>query len=139
MAELKTQRNDGNVESFLDRVEDGQKRKDSLELLGLMREVTGRVPEMWGESIVGFGTYHYRYESGREGDWFLTGFSPRKQALTVYIMPGLQRYGPLLEKLGRHKTGKSCLYIRRLADIDMAVLRELVTLSVEQLRRERDC
>jgi len=98
-----------------------------------MREVTGCEPKMWGPSIVGFGRYHYKYESGREGDWPLTGFSPRKQALTVYIMAGFRRYEELLDRLGKHKTGKSCLYLKRLEDVDLEVLRELVHESVEQV------
>ena len=95
-----------------------------------MKEVTGSRPKMWGDSIVGFGSCHYKYASGREGDWFVAGFSPRKANLTLYIMAGFSRYKELLAKLGRHKTGKSCLYIKRLADIDLAILRQLVEDSV---------
>jgi hypothetical protein len=101
-----------------------------------MREVTGERPVMWGPSIVGYGQYRYVYESGREGDWMLVGFSPRKTALTLYIMPGFSRYEELMQRLGKHSTGKSCLYLKKLADVDMTVLRELVGASVEHMRRK---
>ncbi|TNE58063.1 MAG: DUF1801 domain-containing protein [Bacteroidetes bacterium] len=133
MAELKTKRNDQDPAAFINRVEDEQKRADSRTILALMQKVTGATPRMWGESIIGFGTYHYKYESGREGDWFLTGFSPRKQNLTLYIMAGFSRYTELLEQLGKYKTGKSCLYIKRLSDIDMEVLETLIRESVEYM------
>ena len=102
-----------------------------------MSEITGEPAEMWGGSIIGFGSYHYVYESGREGDWFLTGFAPRKQSLTLYIMPGFEHYDDLLARLGKHKIGRSCLYINKLADVDMDVLRELVAESVSHMRRTR--
>ncbi len=133
MAELKTRLNDGNVQAFLNSVEDETKRNDSFTLLELMKQLTGETPKMWGNSIVGFGSYHYVYDSGREGDWFKVGFSPRKQNLTIYIMSGFARYEELLQKLGKHKTGKSCLYIKRLDDVDQPVLEELVTSSVEYI------
>lgn len=133
MAELKTQPHEGSVEAFLNGVEDDGKREDAFALLKLMEEVTGEAATMWGDSIVGFGSYHYRYASGREGDWFLTGFSPRKRNLTLYIMAGFERYDALLEKLGKFKTGKSCLYLKRLADVDLDVLRELVRQSAEHV------
>jgi hypothetical protein len=101
-----------------------------------MEEATGEKAEMWGDNIVGFGTYRYKYESGREGEWFLTGFSPRKANLTLYIMSGFSRYQELLGRLGKHKTGKSCLYINRLEDIDIKVLRRLVRESVAHLKRQ---
>jgi hypothetical protein len=135
MAELKTKRNDQSVENFLNRVEDQRKREDSFAILELMKEITGAEPEMWGNSIVGFGSYHYKYESGREGDWFLTGFSPRKQNLTLYIMSGFSGYDELMKKLGKYKTGKSCLYIKKLEDIDINVLRKLVEQSIEYLSK----
>jgi hypothetical protein len=135
MAELKTQKNEKNVLEFLDRVEDEKKRQDSLRILALMKEVTRFEPKMWGDSIIGFGEYHYRYASGREGDWFLTGFSPRKQNLTLYIMAGFDRYEDLMKKLGKHKTGKSCLYIKSLEDIDQEVLKTLVRESIEHVAR----
>ena len=133
MAELKTKPTDHSVEAFLNSVADDQKRQDSFTILNLMAEVTGDEPQMWGDSIVGFGRYHYKYASGREGDWFLTGFSPRKQSLTLYIMAGFDDYDNLMAQLGKYKTGKSCLYIKKLKDIDQAVLRELVKQSVEHM------
>ena len=130
MVELKTKQNKASVTGFLRGIEDPQRRKDCRTVLELMKEVTGSGPKMWGDSIVGFGSYHYKYASGREGDWFVTGFSPRKANLTLYIMAGFSRYKELLAKLGKHKTGKSCLYIKRLADVDLAILRQLVEDSV---------
>ena len=137
MAELKTRPQGGadDVKAFLAVIPDPKRRADAETVLTLMREVTGKPPQLWGGSIVGFGSYHYKYASGREGDWFLTGFSPRKQALTLYIMAGFARYEALLSKLGKHKTGKACLYVNKLADVDLAVLRELVRASVEHLAR----
>lgn len=130
MAGLKTKETTASVPRFLASIEDEQKRKDSRKLLAMMKEVTGEKPKMWGPSIVGFGSYRYRYESGREGDWFLTGFSPRKQALTLYIMSGFSQYEALLRKLGKFKTGKACLYVKKLDDVDWATLRTLVERSV---------
>ena len=135
MTELKTKRNKGDVEAFLNNVSDERKRQDSFAILELMKKVTGQKPEMWGDSIIGFGSYHYTYASGREGDWFLTGFSPRKQNLTLYIMAGFDGYDQLLRKLGKHSTGKSCLYIKKMDDIDADVLEELVKKSVEHMER----
>lgn len=135
MAELKTKRNKGNVESFLNNIADEKKRHDSFIILELMKQVTGTEPEMWGESIIGFGSYHYKYKSGREGDWFLTGFSPRVQNLTLYIMAGFDEYDQLLSKLGKHSTGKSCLYIKKIEDVDVDVLKELVKRSVEHMEK----
>lgn len=126
MAELKTKPNRAGVRKFLGSIEDARKRRDSLTLLGVMEEISGARPTMWGDGIVGFGTYRYRYASGREGEWFVTGFSPRKQALTVYLMCDLAAEQPLLDKLGKYKLGKSCLYIKKLDDIDEAVLRKLI-------------
>lgn len=133
MAELKTQRNAQSVAAFLEKVLDEQRRVDSFALLKMMKEITGREAEMWGDSIVGFGNVHYKYESGREGDWFAVGFSPRKQNLTLYMMMGFSRFEELLGKLGKHKTGKSCLYIQKLSDINQDVLREMITLSSAEL------
>ena len=130
MAELKTKPNQSSVLDFLNTVKNEKKRADSFEILDLMREVTGVEPIMWGDSIIGFGTYHYKYASGREADWFLTGFSPRKQSLTLYIMSGFSDYDQLLGQLGKYKTGKSCLYINKLEDINMDILRDLVEQSV---------
>ena len=126
MAELKTRPNRADARKFLDSIEDARKRRDSLTLLGVMEEISGARPTMWGDGIVGFGTYRYRYASGREGEWFVTGFSPRKQALTVYLMCDLAAEQPLLDKLGKYKIGKSCLYVKKLEDIDEAVLRQLI-------------
>ena len=134
MAENKTKPTKASVKAFLDSVEDRQKRADCRKVAAMMRRATGKRAKMWGPSIVGFGTYHYKYESGREGDFMLTGFSPRKQALTVYVMPGFSGYDALMKDLGKYKTGKSCLYIKRLADVDEGVLERLITESVKDMR-----
>ena len=134
MTKLKTQKNAADVSEFVDAIEPGWKREDCRTLLTLMGEVTGAEPVMWGSAIVGFGSYHYKYASGREGDWFVAGFAPRKQALTVYVMDGFSRRQELMDKLGKHKTGKSCLYIKKLADVDMDVLRELLDESVRYMK-----
>jgi hypothetical protein len=133
VAELKTQKTDASVEHFLNGVAHERRRKDSFAVLELMRQVTGEEPAMWGPSIVGFGSYRYRYKSGREGEWMLVGFSPRKQSLTLYIMSGFEGYEALLDRLGKHKTGKSCLYINKLDDVDLETLRELVRQSVKHV------
>jgi hypothetical protein len=135
MAELKTQPNDGDVEAFLAGIPNERRRNECRTVVELMREVTGEAPVMWGDSIVGFGTYHYVYDSGREGDWFLTGVSPRKQSLTIYIMAGFGGHEALLERLGPHRRGSSCLYISRLDRVDLEALRALVARSVEETRR----
>ena len=134
MAELKTQPNDKSVTDFLNRVENDTKREDSFTILELMKEVTGVEPIMWGDSLIGFGTYHYKYASGREANWFMTGFSPRVQNLTLYIMDGFDEYDALLGKLGKHSTGKSCLYVKRLENIDLDILREMVEKSVAHMQ-----
>lgn len=136
MAELKTQENDASVQDFLEGVAHERRRQDGLVVHDIMKRVTGTEPRMWGASIVGYGRYEYKYESSREGAWFLTGFSPRKQALTVYIMPGFREYEDLMATLGKHKTGKSCLYINKLDDIDLAVLEQLIRLSVAWMKRK---
>lgn len=130
MAELKTQKNDGDVETFLDSIENDKRRQDCRRVVALMHDISGEEPAMWGPSIIGFGSYHYKYASGREGDWFVTGVAPRKQSLTLYIMAGFTRYDELMRRLGKHKTGKSCLYINKLEDIDQDVLRQLIEASV---------
>jgi hypothetical protein len=136
MAELKTKPQSGSVKEFLKSIPDQRKRKDALILLDVFQKITGERPTLWGSAIVGFGDYHYRSErTGREGDWFLTGFSPRKQNLTLYIMSGFERYGPLLKALGKHKLGKGCLYINSLEDVDMAVLKQLLQKSVADMRK----
>lgn len=135
MADNKTQKTGASVEDFINSVENKRRREDGFTLLRVMEEVTGEDAEMWGPSIIGFGDYHYKYESGREGDFFLTGFSPRKQSLSLYIMAGFEEYEPLLASLGKHRKGASCLYINKLADVDMEVLRELIEKSVEQAKK----
>ncbi|HSK22636.1 MAG TPA: DUF1801 domain-containing protein [Egicoccus sp.] len=136
MAEPKTQQNDGDVDAFLAAVEHDQRREDAIAVRRLMAEVTGEPGAMWGDAIVGFRPYHYRYDSGREGDWPAVGFSPRKQQLVVYLMTGFEPHPELMARLGKHSTGKSCLYIKRLSDIDLDVLRDLVAASVEESRRQ---
>ena len=134
MAENKTIPTDQNVEDFLNALADERKRKDSFTLLELMKQVTGMEPKMWGSSIVGFGSYHYKYESGREGDTILAGFSPRKHNLTVYNMGGFAQYDDLLKKLGRHTIGGGCLYIKRLDDVDLPTLKSLIEESVKHVK-----
>ena len=126
MTELKTRPNDKSVIEFLNKVENKRRREDSFEVLKLMKEVTQEEPIMWGDSIIGFGSYHYKYASGREADWLQIGFSPRKQSLTLYIMDGFDKYEELLGKLGKHKLGKSCLYINKLDDVSIPVLKEIM-------------
>lgn len=133
MAELKTRQTLESVSNFLEAISDEKKKRDSLKILEMIKQATGLQPHMWGDSIVGFGSYRYKYQSGREGDWFLIGFSPRKQNLTLYIMAGFDDYDHLLKKLGKYKTGKACLYIKKLEDVDTTVLQELVTKSVRRL------
>lgn len=132
MAEVKTKPSKDSVERFLNSVTDEQKRKDSFALLQLMKQITKQEPVMWGNSIVGFGTYHYKYASGREGDWLLVGFSPRKQNLTLYFMSGFDQHANLLKRLGKHTTGKGCLYIKKLDDIDLPTLKQLIRQSIKQ-------
>ena len=136
MIELKTKPTKKNIDEFLKKVENLTKREDSFNILKLMKEITNEKPVMWGDSIVRFGSYHYKYASGREGDWPLVGFSPRKQNLTLYIMSGFEGYDEILSKLGKFKTGKSCLYINQLKDIDIDNLKELVSESVKQMKRQ---
>jgi hypothetical protein len=131
VAELKTKRTKASVEAFLRKVADPQQREDSFAILKMMKDVTGLKPKMWGTSIVGFGSSHYNYPSGHEGDCCITGFSPRKGTLSIYLMSGVARHKRLLQKLGKYKTGVACLYIKRLADIDLPTLRELVKESFE--------
>jgi hypothetical protein len=137
VAELKTKENDQSVTAFLDAAADGRRRQDCQTVLELMREVTGAEPRLWGTSIVGFGKYRYTYESGREGEWPIVGFSPRKNDLTLYLMPGVDAFPDLMPKLGKYKTGKSCLYIKKLEDVDSSVLRALVERSVEKMAPTR--
>ena len=131
MAENKTKANEGSVEKFLEGIEDPKRRADCHVIKSIMKDITGSEPKMWGDSIVGFGDYHYKYASGREGDWFLCGFSPRKQSLSIYIMGYLESYSDILADLGKFKNGKGCLYINRLEDINQAALRELIETSIK--------
>lgn len=126
MSGNKTVPTKASVKAFVERVPQEEKRNDCFKLLEVMHKVTGEKPVMWGPGIVGFGTYHYRYDSGREGDMLMTGFSPRSQTISLYIMSGFGRYAALLQKLGKYKTGKSCLYIKRLSDINMDIMEELI-------------
>ena len=139
MATNKTTQNDNPVESFINSVDNEQKRGDSWDMIALMKKITGSEPKMWGSSLVGFGSYHYKYASGREGDFFLTGFSPRKTAFTVYIMPGFSGYADLMEQLGPYKTGKSCLYLKNLDAINRGVLEQLIRESVDEMREKYEC
>jgi hypothetical protein len=135
MAELKTKKNAASVTAFLAKIGDAARRKDAQQLVRMMRKATGKAPRMWGDAIVGFGDYHYRYESGHEGECFVTGFSPRKTALSLYLMGGFESLEPLLKKLGRFKTGKSCLYIKALSDVDLATLEQLIRASCARVAR----
>ena len=135
-AEVKTKVNEASVEGFLNSVADEQARKDCFEILKMMKQVTKEEPKMWGASIVGFGSYHYKGASGREGDWMLIGFSPRKQNLTLYLMHGFEVHKDLLKKLGKHKTSMGCLYIKNLNVVDKKVLKELVTESVKRMKSQ---
>lgn len=136
-AELKTKPNKLSVEKFLKSIDDKKRREDSLVILDIMKKISKDEPKMWGTSIVGFGDYHYKSKSGREGDWFITGFSPRKASLSLYIMSGFNEYEELLSKLGKFKTGVSCLYINKLEDINMSILKKLITLSVKKMKSNK--
>lgn len=138
MAELKTKKNKASVSVFLNSIKDPERKKDSKTTLKIMKEATGEKPTMWGSAIVGFGTYHYTYASGREGDWMITGFSPRKQNLTIYIMPGYSfpEYKKLLKDLGPHTLGKSCLYIKRLSDIHLPTLKKIIKRGYTDMKKK---
>ena len=135
MAGNKTVANDGNVEDSLNSVDHPKRVADARIVLEIMERVTGEAPRMWGGSLIGFGEYHYKYDSGREGDFFMTGLSPRKTALTVYIMPGFDPYEGQLSKLGKYKTGRSCLYINKLEDVDLDVLEDVILRSFEDMQK----
>lgn len=135
MAENKTKATKASVTEFINSIDDKEKRADVRKVAAMMRRATGKRAKMWGSSIVGYGNYHYKYESGREGDFMLTGFSPRKQALTVYIIPGFSHFEKLMAKLGKYKTGRSCLYIKRLSDVDEKVLERLIDSSVKHMHK----
>ena len=132
MAELKTQLTKASVEKFIEGIKEERKRQDCFQLLKIMKKATKAEPKMWGTNIIGFGHHHYVYESGREGDWFIAGFSPRAQNLTLYMLGGFD--SEVLKKLGKYKTGKGCLYINKLADVDTKVLDELIAKSVQKSR-----
>lgn len=136
MSQNKTQPTDQSVKTFIDSLDDQQKIADSYSLLDLMKEVTGCEPKMWGPSIIGFDQYHYKYESGREGNFLKVGFSPRKRELSIYLMCSFENNEDLMSKLGKHRTGKSCLYVKRLEDINMDVLRDLVQESVKYVDKK---
>ncbi|NKB43239.1 MAG: DUF1801 domain-containing protein [Alphaproteobacteria bacterium] len=136
MAENKTKATTASVSAFIKSVEHDKRRKDAQTIKKLMDKVTGWKAKMWGPSIVGYGQYHYKYDSGREGDYPITGFSPRKQALTIYIMPGFSAYDGLMAKLGKYKTGRSCLYINKLEDVDIKVLETLIRKSVAFMKKK---
>lgn len=134
MTDLKTKPTPHSVDEFISGIEDQRRHADCLKVVGIMRKATNCEPRMWGASIVGFGKYHYRYDSGREGDWFLAAFSPRKSALTLYKMAGFERYDTLMAKLGKYKTAKSWPYVKRLSDVEMDVLESFVSDSVKYMR-----
>jgi hypothetical protein len=136
MAENKTKATAKSVPEFLEKIADPKRKADSKKIASLMENITGSKPKMWGDSIVGFGEYRYKYASGREGDWFLTGFSPRKQSLTLYIMGYLEYYPDHLERLGKVKHGKGCLYINTLEDVDLKVLEDLIRTSIKRLKEK---
>ena len=134
MAEPKTKPTKASVTQFLNKIPDVGRREDCFEIAKMMEEITGNKPVMWGPAIVGFGTYHYKYASGREGDWPMTGFSPRKQDLTLYIMIGFDKHADLMSQLGKHRTSKSCLYIKRLSDIHVPTLKKLIKAGLKDLK-----
>ncbi len=133
MAEPKTKLNDASVVKFLALVENEHQRKDSFEILELMKAITKEEPKMWGDSIIGFGTYHYVYASGKEGDWMRIGFSPRKGKISLYLMCGMEHKQDVLDRIGKYKTGKSCFYINKLSDINMGVLSELIQAATDKM------
>ena len=138
MSDLKTRPSKASAVKYIQSVEHPTRQKDGLALLDLMIEITGEKPVMWGDSIIGFGKYHYE-NTCKGGSWPIVGFSPRKSAISVYIMPGFSDYQPLLDKLGKHKTGKSCLYINKLADIDLDVLAQLISKSIDYMQSKYQC
>ena len=134
MAEQKTKPTQASVKQFLNQVPEKERRDDCFTVVKIMEEITGHKPKMWGPSIVGFGTYRYKYASGREGDWPITGFSPRKRDLTLYMMVGFEKQTELMKQLGKHSTGKSCLYLKRLSDIHIPTLKKLIKWSIKELK-----
>jgi len=134
MAEQKTKPTNQSVKEFLNKIPEAERRADCFAVAKIMEEITGEKPKMWGPSIVGFGSYHYKYASGREGDWPEMGFSPRKKDLTLYIMMGFEKHADLMEKLGKHSTSKSCLYIKRLSDVHIPTLKKLIKIGLKDLK-----
>lgn len=137
-AKLKTQANEASVMDFLEQIEDGQKRADCIYIARLMQDITKSLPKMWGPSIIGFGEYTYHYDSGRSGDWFLMGFSPRKQNITLYVMTGYEQHPDIMQQLGKYKTGKSCLYINKISDVNKDVLHQLLQTAMLDLTKMKD-
>ncbi len=135
MSENKTKPTRVNVNDFLNQIENPVQKQDMLKIINMMKKITGEEPELWGDSIIGFGKYRYKYASGREGDWFLTGVSPRKNNTTLYLNYGFENNADLMDKLGKYKTGKACLYIKKLDDIDEAALKELISRSAEEVKK----
>jgi len=135
MAELKTKKTEASVEDFLNQIRDEETQRDCFEIAKMMKQVTRSDPKMWGSSIIGFGSRHLKYASGRELDWMLIGFSPRKTNITLYITGGLEKQTALLDKLGKHSTGKGCLYIKKLKDVDTKVLKKLINASVKMAKK----
>jgi hypothetical protein len=136
MSDVKTVPTKTSPRDFIATVTHATRRKDAEALVEMMGRITGWEPRMWGPAIIGFGEYHYKYDSGREGDFMRTGFSPRKQNMVVYIMPGYSNYDEILGRLGKHKLGKSCLYINKLADVDLTVLEELIRAGLDDMREK---
>jgi hypothetical protein len=136
MADLKTKENDASVQDYLNAIDDPQRKDDCLSIHEIMQRITGHEGSMWGNSMIGYGSYHYKYESGREGDWFLAGFANRKKSISIYIMSGFSQYDDLLDNLGKHKTGKFCLYINKLDDIDKEILEKMIETSVEYIQHK---
>lgn len=137
MAELKTKLNDADPYEFLDSVEDPKRKSDAFAVTKIMEEITGEKPKMWGGSIIGFDSYHYRYKSGQEGDWMKIGLSPRKTSLTLYLSYGYENNKEIMDRLGKYKTGKACLYLKKLEDIDLDVLKELIQTTYENIPDEQ--
>ena len=135
MAELKTRPTNASVEKFLNKNTDETRREECFKIAGIMEEITGEKPKMWGDSIVGFGSFHYKYASGQEADWPVAAFSPRKTDLTLYLTPGFQKNKDLMDQLGKHRTGKSCLYIKRLSDVHIPTLKKLIRESVKAVKK----
>ena len=134
MTEIKTKQTDENVTKFLNTILDETKRKDCFEIVEMMKQVTGLPPKMWGPAIIGFGSYHYKYESGHEGDMCIIGFSPRKQNITLYVKSAAEETKALLEKLGKHKTGKGCLYLNKLSDVNTDVLKKIIKTGFDYMK-----